>query len=955
MNDPPGGGTFRELYLILQRDKQMNDNVPKKLFLLDAYALIFRAYYAFIKNPRITSKGLNTSAIFGFLLALEEILQKQKPSHIAVVFDTPAPTFRHEMFPEYKANRDETPEDIKKAVPYIKRLIEAYNIPVIDYPGFEADDVIGTLSRKASENGFTTYMMTPDKDFAQLVTDKIFMFKPSRSGNESVQWGVEDVKREFSVQRPEQVIDILALMGDASDNIPGAPGVGPKTAMKLISEYGSIEEVFKNTDKLKGKLKEIIENNREQIELSKKLATIELNVPVELKEEELTTDAPDYQKLKTLFDELEFKTLGTRILSEIDKNKLPAEEKPEKLPEESTQGTLFSGAEVKEEIAAKSTIHDVSHNYVLISNEAGLRNIIRLALMQKEICFDTETTNIEPLNAEIVAISLSWEKGSGYLVHFHESPDETKKLLEIIRPLLENIGILKIGQNLKYDLQILGNYGIEVKGPLFDTMIAHYLLEPDMRHNMNLLSETYLSYSPVHIESLIGEKGDNQKNMRSVPAEDLKEYAVEDADVTLQLKYLFEPRLKAEGLSDLSEKIEMPLIQVLACMERNGVILNQEELKKITANLRDDIIALENEIYKLAGTEFNISSPKQLGDILFIKLKLDDKARITKTKQFITSEEILQRLSHKHPIVDKTLEYRGLKKLLSTYVDALPQLIDKKTGRIHTSFNQAVTATGRLSSNNPNLQNIPVRDERGREIRKAFVPAEGYIFFSADYSQIELRLIAHLSNDKSMISDFLSGYDIHASTAAKIFGVELKDVTREMRGKAKTANFGIIYGISSFGLSERLTIGRKEAKDLIDGYFSSYPGVKAYMDESIRKAREKGFVTTMFGRRRYLPDIHSRNQVVRGNAERNAINAPIQGSAADIIKIAMVRIHKKLKSGGYKSKMILQVHDELIFEVLESELEKLKSMVLFEMSNAAKLIIPLKVDWGTGKNWLEAH
>jgi DNA polymerase-1 len=933
----------------------MSETQIKKLFLLDAYALIFRAYYAFIKNPRITSKGLNTSAIFGFLLALEEVLQKQKPSHIAVVFDTPTPTFRHEMYPEYKANRDETPEDIKKAVPYIKRLIEAYKIPVIDCPGFEADDVIGTLSRKASENGFTTYMMTPDKDFAQLVTDKVFMVKPSRSGNESVQWGVEDVKREFSVQRPEQVIDILALMGDASDNIPGAPGVGPKTAMKLISEFDSVEEVFKNTDKLKGKLKEIIENNREQIELSKKLATIELNVPVELNEKELITEIPDSHKLKILFDELEFKTKGAQVLAEIEKKVRPVDEKPQVQHEELIQGSLFSGDEVKQEIVAKATIHDVSHNYILISDESELKKIMYQAGMQKEICFDTETTNIDPLNAEIVAIAFSWEKGSGYLVHFPESSDETKKLLEIIRPLLENTGILKIGQNLKFDLQILRNYGIEVRGPFFDTMIAHYLLAPDMRHNMNLLSETYLSYSPVHIESLIGEKGENQKNMRSVPAEDLKEYAVEDADVTLQLKYLFEPQLQAEGLSDLSDKIEMPLIQVLACMERNGVILNQEELKKVTATLREDIIALENEIYKLAGTEFNISSPKQLGDILFIRLKLDDKARITKTRQFITSEEILQRLSHKHPIVDKVLEYRGLKKLLSTYVEALPQLIDKRTGRIHTSFNQAVAATGRLSSNNPNLQNIPVRDERGREIRKAFVPEEGHIFFSADYSQIELRLMAHLCNDKSMISDFLSGNDIHASTAAKIFGVDLKDVTREMRSKAKTANFGIIYGISSFGLSERLTIGRKEAKDLIDGYFSSYPGVKAFMDESIRKAREKGFVTTMFGRRRYLPDIHSRNQVVRGNAERNAINAPIQGSAADIIKIAMVRIHEKLKSEGYKSKMILQVHDELIFEVLESELEKLKSMVLFEMSNAAKLSIPLKVDWGTGRNWLETH
>ncbi|MCJ7450007.1 MAG: DNA polymerase I [Bacteroidales bacterium] len=922
----------------------MPDNQTKKLFLLDAYALIFRSYYAFIKNPRITSKGLNTSAIFGFLLTLEEVLQKQKPSHIAVVFDTPTPTFRHEMFKEYKANRDETPEDIKKAVPYIKKLIEAYKIPVIDCPGFEADDVIGTLARKASEKGFITYMMTPDKDFAQLVSDRIFMFKPSRSGNESVQWGVEDIKREFSVQRPEQVIDIMALMGDASDNIPGAPGVGPKTAMKLISEYGSIEEVFKNTDKLKGKLKEIIENNREQIEMSKKLATIVLTVPVELKEEELITEVPDAKKLKTLFDELEFRTVAARILAEIDKQAKPAE---------SIQGSLFSGSEENTLLSAKSTIENVDHNYILIANEAELKELIRRAVAQKEICFDTETTGINALESEIVALALSWEKGSGYLVSFPESRDETKKLLEIIRPLLENPDILKIGQNLKFDIQVLANYGIEVRGPLFDTMIAHYLLEPDMRHNMNLLSEVYLSYSPVHIESLIGEKGQAQKNMRAVPAEKLKEYAVEDADVTLQLKNLFEPRIKKEGLSDLALRIEMPLIRVLADMERNGVILNQEDLKEITADLRDDIITLEKEIYELAGTEFNISSPKQLGDILFVRLKLDDKARITKTKQFVTNEEILQRLTSKHPIVDKVLEYRGLKKLLSTYVEALPQLISKTTGRIHTSFNQAVAATGRLSSNNPNLQNIPVKDERGREIRKAFIPAKGHIFFSADYSQIELRLMAHLSKDKSMIADFLSGNDIHAATASKIFGVEIQNVTKEMRSRAKTANFGIIYGISSFGLSERLTIGRKEAKELIDGYFSSYPGVKAYMDESIRKARDKGFVTTMFGRRRYLRDIHSRNQVVRGNAERNAINAPIQGSAADIIKIAMVRIHDRLKSEKFRSKMILQVHDELIFEVVDSELEKIKDMVLFEMSNAARLDVPLKVDWGTGKNWLE--
>jgi DNA polymerase I len=935
----------------------MNDNNPKKLFLLDAYALIFRAYYAFIKNPRITSKGLNTSAIFGFLLTLEEVLQKQKPSHIAVVFDTPTPTFRHEMYKEYKANRDATPEDIIKSVPYIKRLIEAYKIPVIDCPGYEADDVIGTLAKKASVNGFTTYMMTPDKDYAQLVSDNVFMFKPSRSGNESVKWGVEDIKREFSVKRPEQVIDILALMGDSSDNIPGAPGVGPKTAMKLISEYDSVEELFKHTSELKGKLKEIIENNRDKIELSKKLATIELNVPVELDEKKLITEVPDAAKLKDLFDELEFKTVAARILSEVEGKAKSKEVSPEPAPEQSIQGDLFSGPDVPpwEEAAPKSDISNVSHNYLLIADTNQLTEVIREAQKQKEICFDTETTSIDPLNAEIVALALSWEKGKGYLFRFSESREETMKFLEIIRPLLENPAILKIGQNIKFDIQVLANYGIEVKGNLFDTMIAHYLLEPDMRHNMNLLSEVYLSYSPVHIESLIGEKGQSQKNMRSVPDEKLKEYAVEDADVTLQLKEIFEPKIRAEGLAPLASEIEMPLIPVLALMERNGVILDTEELKKITSGLREDIIALEKEIYVLAGTEFNISSPKQLGDILFVRLKLDDKARLTKTQQFITSEEILQRLAHKHPIVDKVLEYRGLKKLLSTYVDALPLLVDARTGRIHTSFNQAVAATGRLSSNNPNLQNIPVRDERGREIRKAFIPAPGCIFLSADYSQIELRLMAHLSKDKSMIADFLSGNDIHAATASKIFGVDIKDVTREMRGRAKTANFGIIYGISSFGLSERLTIGRKEAKDLIDGYFNSYPGVKIYMDETIMKARDKGYVTTMFGRRRYLRDIHSRNQMVRGNAERNAINAPIQGSAADIIKIAMIRINDKLKSGSFKSKMILQVHDELIFETVESELDSLREMVIAEMSGAAKLDVPLKVDWGIGKNWFETH
>jgi DNA polymerase-1 len=930
-----------------------NDN--KKLFLLDAYALIFRAYYAFIKNPRITSKGLNTSAIFGFLLALEEVLRKRKPTHIAVVFDTPTPTFRHEMYKEYKAHREETPEDIKKAVPYIKKLIEAYKIPVIDYPGFEADDVIGTLARKASERGFTTYMMTPDKDFAQLVSDKVLMLKPSRSGNESILWGVEDIQKEFSVQKPEQVIDILALMGDTADNIPGAPGVGPKTAMKLISEYGSIEELFRNTDKLKGKLKEIIENNREQIEMSKKLATIEQNVPVELNETALELEVPDPAKLKVLFDELEFKTVADRILLEIDKSEKPRELQELFTPQkDSPQGSLF-GDEATAPVAKKTSIESVEHTYTLLGNSSDIKEFVKKINSLKEFCFDSETTSINPLDAELVALTFSWEKGTGYLIHFPESQEETKAILEIVRPVFENPDTLKIGQNMKFDIQVLANYGIEVKGPLFDTMIAHYLLEPDMRHNMNLLSEAYLGYSPVHIESLIGEKGNSQKNMRSVPVDKLMEYAVEDADVTYQLKKVFEPRIKTGGLSDLAQNIEMPLIRVLAVMERNGVILNLEDLKAITINLREDIISLEKEIYALAGTEFNISSPKQLGDILFIRLKLNENARVTKTKQFITNEEILQRLTNKHPIIDKVLEYRGLKKLLSTYVEALPLLVDKKTGRIHTSFNQAVAATGRLSSNNPNLQNIPVKDERGREIRKAFVPGKGHIFLSADYSQIELRLMAHLSKDKSMIADFLSGNDIHAATAAKIFGVDINDVTREMRSRAKTANFGIIYGISSFGLSERLTIGRKEAKELIDGYFNSYPGVKIYMDESIKKARDAGYVTTMFGRKRYLRDIHSRNQVVRGNAERNAINAPIQGSAADVIKIAMVKINDRMKSEKLLSKMILQVHDELIFEVPTSELEKLKEMVLYEMSNAVKLDVPLKVDWGTGNNWFEAH
>ncbi|MFN8241369.1 MAG: DNA polymerase I [Bacteroidales bacterium] len=935
----------------------MNDTHAGKLFLIDAYALIFRAYYAFIKNPRITSRGLNTSAVFGFLLTLDEVLQKQKPTHIAVVFDTPTPTFRHVMYDQYKANRDETPEDIKKAVPYIKRLIEAFRIPVIECPGFEADDVIGTLSRKASEKGYLTYMMTPDKDYAQLVSDNVFMYKPSRSGNESVTWGVEDIRREFGVERPEQVIDILGLMGDSSDNIPGAPGIGPKTAEKLIAEYGSVEEVLNNTASLKGKVKESLENNRDQVLLSKKLATIALDAPVPFEEDRLVTEPPDREKLKVLFDELEFRTVAARILAgaeDYSTGTSSSAARPVPVPGDATQGSLFG----EEPVAApveKKTISEVSHNYILVDDRAGVSELLSKLESLREFCFDTETTSINPLESEIVAAAFSWKKGEGYLVYFPAEREKAMDLLELLRPVFENKEITKIGQNLKYDIQVLANYGISVDGPLFDTMLAHYLLEPDMRHGMDLLSETYLSYTPVPIESLIGEKGKNQKTMREVSPGKIVEYAVEDADVTYQLATIFRPKLDSENLDTLADNIEMPLIRVLADMERVGVRINEEDLRGIAGELRSDIIKLEQEIYTLAGMEFNISSPKQLGDILFIRMKLDENARVTKTKQFVTNEEILQRISHKHPIIGKVLDYRGLRKLLSTYVEALPLLISPVTGRIHTSFNQAVAATGRLSSNNPNLQNIPVRDERGREIRKAFVPEPGHIFLSADYSQIELRLMAHLSQDKSMIDDFLSGSDIHAATASKIFGVDISQVTREMRSKAKTANFGIIYGISSFGLSERLTIGRKEAKELIDGYFNSYPGVKTYMDESIRKARDLGYVTTMFGRKRYVRDIHSRNQVVRGNAERNAINAPIQGAAADIIKIAMVRIHERFRKENIKGKMILQVHDELIFELVPDELSKVKEIVISEMSGAAGLRVPLLVESGTGTNWLEAH
>jgi DNA polymerase-1 len=925
---------------------------PKKLFLLDAYALIFRSYYAFIKNPRINSKGFNTSAVFGFMLTLDEIIQKQKPTHIAVAFDPPSPTFRHTMYSDYKANRDATPEDIKLSVPYIKAILKAYGIPILEVDGFEADDVIGTMAWKASERGFVTYMMTPDKDFAQLVRDNVFMFKPARGGNEPDIWGPTEVKSEFLVKEPIQVIDVLALMGDTADNIPGAPGIGPKTAKKLISEYGTVEKLLENTINLKGKQKEILESSGEQVLFAKKLVTIETNVDIEFDEEMLLQKEPDREQLLTVYNDLEFRTLAAKI------GAVASEESGTRRETKSTadplQGSLFGTEEVAPHTSFE-TAESIEHSYSLIEKRGDMEELARKLQGLEEFCFDTETTSIDALESEIVAMSFSWEKGRGYLVPFPEDRGETDAILEIFRGAFEDKKIRKIGQNIKYDIQVLGNYGIDVNGELFDTMIAHYLLEPDMRHNMDYLAETYLNYRPISIETLIGERGKSQRTMRSVEVEKITEYAVEDADITYQLKSIFSDLLKEQELDKLAQTIEMPLIPVLADMERAGVELNEAALKDYAVILREDIIKLEQEIYDLAGVEFNISSPKQLGDILFLRLKLDDKARKTKTKQFVTNEEVLQRLTDRHPIIEKVLEYRGLKKLLSTYVEALPALVNQRTKRIHTSYNQAVASTGRLSSNNPNLQNIPVRDDRGREIRKAFIPSEGKLFLSADYSQIELRLMAHMSGDKSMIDDFRSGEDIHSATAAKIFGIDASDVTREMRGKAKTANFGIIYGISAYGLSQRLNISRSEAKELIDGYFNSYAGVKGFMDESIRVAREKSYVTTMFGRRRYLRDINSRNSLLRSNAERNAINAPIQGSAADIIKIAMIDIYYALKSSDIDARMILQVHDELIFEVADGDVDRLRKLVTTRMESAAKLDIPLIVDSGTGYSWLEAH
>ena len=925
-----------------------------KLFLLDAYALIYRAYYAFIKNPRINSKGFNTSAILGFVNTLEEVLKKENPTHIGVAFDPSGPTFRHEAFEQYKAQREETPEAIRLSVPIIKDIIRAYRIPILEVAGYEADDVIGTLATEAGRQGITTYMMTPDKDYGQLVSDKVFMYRPKHTGGFEVM-GVEEVKAKFDIKSPAQVIDMLGLMGDSSDNIPGCPGVGEKTAQKLIAEFGSIENLLKHTDQLKGALKTKVETNREMITFSKFLATIKIDVPIQLEMDALVREQPDEEALRSIFEELEFRTLIDRVLKKETSAPLPLF--PEK--SEGIQGDLFANFTGNEPSEAKKsnleTLESLCCDYQLIDTEEKRKKIIQKLLTSKILSLDTETTGTEPMDAELVGMSFSIAENEAFYVPVPANQEEALKIVNEFRPVFENESSLKVGQNIKYDMIVLQNYGVEVKGPLFDTMIAHYVLQPELRHGMDYLAEIYLHYQTIHIDELIGPKGKNQKNMRDLAPKDVYRYACEDADVTLKLKNVLEKELKENGAERLFYDIEMPLVPVLVNIERNGVLLDTEALKQSSAHFTEQMERIEKEIYDLAGETFNIASPKQVGEVLFDKLKIVEKAKKTKTGQYVTSEEVLESLRHKHPVVEKILEHRGLKKLLGTYIDALPQLINPRTGRVHTSFNQTVTATGRLSSSNPNLQNIPIRDENGKEIRKAFIPDEGCLFFSADYSQIELRIMAHLSEDKNMIDAFLSNHDIHAATAAKIYKTDLKDVDSDMRRKAKTANFGIIYGISVFGLAERMNVERKEAKELIDGYFETYPRVKAYMDQSIRVAQEKGYVETIFHRKRFLPDINSRNAVVRGYAERNAINAPIQGSAADIIKVAMARIYQRFRAEGIKAKMILQVHDELNFSVPIDEKERVEEIVIEEMEKAYRMHVPLKADCGWGKNWLEAH
>ncbi len=917
----------------------------QKMLLLDAYALIFRSYYAFINRPIKNSKGQNTSAIFGFTASLDEVIRRENPDYIAVVFDFPGPTFRSEIFPEYKANRQKTPEEIKTSIPYIKRILDGYNIPALEMSGFEADDIIGTLAKRAENEGLKVFMVTPDKDYGQLVSDNIFMYKPGRSNSDAEILGAPEIIHYYSIDDPVQVIDILALWGDASDNIPGAPGIGEKTAKELIQKYHTVENLFDHLDELKGKQKENISLNKDQIMLSKKLATIDTNVPINIDFEQLKKSPLQQAKLKEIFAELEFRSLSARILA-TEKN--PSAE----------QGLLFPAATDTQANSADSkwlTLDQVSHQYKSIERDDEIQEMVKFLLTRSKVCFDTETTGLDVFKAELVGMSFSVKDHEAWYIPFPADRTQCMKRLGILRPLFEKEEIMKIGQNLKYDIQVLQQYDMEVRGPLFDTMIAHYLIQPELNHNMDYLAEVYLNYKPVPIEELIGKKGKDQLNMRDVEIGKISEYAAEDADITWQLAGVLAPELSKQNLETLAEKVEMPLIRVLAEMERTGINLNTNELNKYAQLLKQEINIIQEEIYRMAGISFNIASPKQLGEVLFEHLKIQADVKKTKSNQYPTGEEVLVKIKDKHPVISRILDFRTLQKLLNTYVETLPLLINDSTGRIHTSFDQAWVSTGRLSSRNPNLQNIPIRDERGREIRKAFIPRdENFVLLSADYSQIELRIMAHLCGDSNMTEAFRQNQDIHIATAAKIYNVPLQDVSREMRTRAKTANFGIIYGISSFGLAQRLGLGRSEASQLIDGYFKTYPQVKQYMNKSIALAKEKGYVETIMGRRRYLPEIHSANATVRGMAERNAINAPIQGSAADIIKLAMVNIQQKLH-GKFRSKMVLQVHDELVFDVYKPELEAISHIVKEEMENAISLHVPLIVDIGTGNNWLEAH
>ena len=923
----------------------------KRLFLLDAYALIYRSYFAFIKNPRINSKGLNTSAMFGFTNTLEQVLTKEKPSHIAVIFDVNVPTFRHEIYSEYKATREVMPEDLQKALPWVRKIIEAYGILIVERPGFEADDVIGTLALQAENQGFKVFMMTPDKDYGQLVSDNVVVYKPGRSGDEDIILGIKEICNNFQITNPKQVIDILALMGDTSDNIPGCPGIGPKGAMKLIGDYQSINNIYDHIDELKGKQKESLVKFEQQVRLAKELVTICTNVPVEFNDKFFSSKAPDKQNLYDLFTEFEFRNLAQKYNSVAQVAEMKFE-----------QGTLFGPEFMAESVPVVNSVKldditNVEHTYFLVENAIQRASLRAELSVQKEFCFDTETTGLAGYSADLVCISFSYKKGEAYCVLIPPDNNEAWKVVQEFKLIFSDEYILKIGQNLKYDMLVLMRYGLEVKGPFYDTMVAHYLIQPELRHNLDYLCEIYLRYKKIETESLIGKKGRVQINMRQVNVNKLREYSCEDADLTMQLKQVLDPELDNTGVRNVFTDIEMPLISVLTEMEYVGVSINTAELDAYSEVLKIQIVDLEKEIISLAGVEFNLSSPKQLGPILFEKLRIDPNAKMTsKAKQYATSEEVLVKLTNKHPIVGKILEYRGLKKLLSTYVEALPLLVYKGDGRIHTSFNQTITSTGRLSSTNPNLQNIPIRDENGREIRKAFIASDNdHVFLSADYSQVELRIMAALSEDEQMLGAFRNNQDIHAITASKIFKVSLDEVNSDMRRKAKTANFGIIYGISAFGLSERLNIPRSEAKALIDGYFISFPKVKEYMDVSIYNARNNGYVETIMGRRRYLADINSANQVVRGVAERNAINAPIQGSAADLIKIAMIRIWQSFKQLNLKSKMILQVHDELNFDVPVDELERVKLIVKDNMENALNIGLPLVVEINSASNWLEAH